>query len=68
MTTTHFSEAHEMFRKTVRDFIEKEIKPNIEQWEEDEIFPRWVFERAGELGIFGAHYPEEHGGAGLGKA
>ncbi|MEZ4393706.1 MAG: acyl-CoA dehydrogenase family protein [Polyangiales bacterium] len=64
MTTTHFSEAHEMFRKTVRDFIEKEVKPNIEQWEEDEIFPRWVFERAGELGIFGAHYPEEHGGAG----
>jgi citronellyl-CoA dehydrogenase len=48
----------------VRDFIEKEIRPNIEQWEEDELFPRWVFERAGELGIFAAHYPEEHGGAG----
>jgi citronellyl-CoA dehydrogenase len=64
MTTTHFTEAHEMFRKSVRDFIEKEIRPNIEQWEEDELFPRWVFERAGELGIFGAHYPEAHGGAG----
>ncbi len=64
MTTTHFTEAHEMFRKSVRDFIEKEIRPNIEQWEEDELFPRWVFERAGELGIFAAHYPEEHGGAG----
>ncbi len=64
MTTTHFTEAHEMFRKSVRDFIEKEIRPNIEQWEEDELFPRWVFERAGELGILGAHYPEAHGGAG----
>jgi citronellyl-CoA dehydrogenase len=64
MTTTHFTEAHEMFRKSVRDFIEKEIRPNIEQWEEDELFPRWVFERAGELGIFAAHYPEAHGGAG----
>lgn len=64
MTTTHFTEAHEMFRKSVRDFIEKEIRPNIEQWEDDELFPRWVFERAGELGIFAAHYPEEHGGAG----
>ncbi|MFO0625163.1 MAG: acyl-CoA dehydrogenase family protein [Polyangiales bacterium] len=64
MTTTHFTEAHEMFRKSVRDFIEKEIRPNIEQWEDDELFPRWVFERAGELGIFAAHYPEAHGGAG----
>ena len=64
MTTTHFTEAHEMFRKTVRDFIEKEVKPHVEEWEEAEIFPRWVFERAGELGIFAAHYPEAHGGAG----
>ena len=64
MTTTHFTEAHEMFRKTVRDFIEKEVRPHVDAWEEAEIFPRWVFERAGELGIFAAHYPEEHGGAG----
>jgi citronellyl-CoA dehydrogenase len=34
------------------------------QWEEDELFPRWVFEKAGALGILGAHYPEEHGGGG----
>lgn len=64
MTTTHFTEAHEMFRKTVRDFIEKEVRPHVDAWEEAELFPRWVFERAGELGIFAAHYPEEHGGAG----
>jgi citronellyl-CoA dehydrogenase len=53
-----------MFRKTVRDFCERELRPHMDQWEEDELFPRWVFEKAGELGIFGAHYPEEHGGSG----
>ncbi len=62
--TSHYTEAHEMFRKTVRDFVERELRPNIDAWEEDEIFPRWVFEKAGELGILGAHYPEAHGGSG----
>jgi len=59
-----YTEAHDLFRKTVRDFAEKELRPHVDQWEEDELFPRWVFERAGELGIFGAHYPEAHGGSG----
>jgi citronellyl-CoA dehydrogenase len=48
----------------VRNFVEKELRPHIDQWEADEIFPREVFTRAGELGIFGAHYPEAHGGSG----
>ncbi|MFO0605679.1 MAG: acyl-CoA dehydrogenase family protein [Polyangiales bacterium] len=61
---TPYTEAHDMFRKTVRNFAEKELRPEMEKWEEEEIFPREVFQRAGELGIFGAHYPEEHGGSG----
>lgn len=60
----HYTEAHDLFRKTVRSFTEKELRPEMEKWEEDELFPRWVFQRAGELGILGAHYPEEHGGSG----
>jgi citronellyl-CoA dehydrogenase len=60
-----FTEEHEQFRKTVRSFAEKELFPNAEEWERDEIFPSWVFKRAGELGILGAHFPEEHGGMGL---
>lgn len=60
-----FGEEHDQFRKTVRGFAEKELAPNAEQWEADETFPNWVFKRAGELGILGAHFPEEHGGAGL---
>jgi citronellyl-CoA dehydrogenase len=59
-----FTEQHQMFRKSVRTFVEKELAPHVDQWEHDELFPRWVFEKAGELGLFGAHYPEEHGGGG----
>jgi citronellyl-CoA dehydrogenase len=60
-----FTEDHQQFRKTVRAFAEKELLPHVEEWEADELFPNWVFKRAGELGILGAHFPEEHGGAGL---
>ncbi|HWL88968.1 MAG TPA: acyl-CoA dehydrogenase family protein [Polyangiaceae bacterium] len=59
-----FREEHEHFRKTVRQFAQKELLPYAEEWEEAENFPNEVFKRAGELGIFGAHYPEEVGGAG----
>src|SRR3954465_13386267 len=60
-----FTEDHAQFRKTVRQFAEKELAPHAEEWEADEMFPNWVFKRAGELGLLNAHYPEEHGGAGL---
>lgn len=61
---SYFTEQHQMFRQTVRTFVEKELAPHVDQWEQDELFPRWVFEKAGELGLFSAHYPEEHGGSG----
>ena len=48
----------------VRDFAEKELAPHVDEWEEAKIFPNSVFKRAGELGIIGAHYPEEVGGGG----
>jgi citronellyl-CoA dehydrogenase len=59
-----FTDEHEQFRKTVRAFAEKELAPNAEEWEAAEVFPSWVFKRAGELGILGAHFPEAHGGGG----
>lgn len=59
-----FREEHEHFRNTVRQFAQKEIAPFADEWEEKELFPNELFKRAGELGLFGAHYPEEHGGAG----
>ena len=60
-----FTEDHQQFRKTVRAFAEKELLPFVEEWETAECFPNEIFKRAGELGILGAHFPEEHGGAGL---
>ncbi len=59
-----FREEHDQFRNTVRSFVQKELAPFADEWEKAEIFPNDVFKRAGELGILGAHFPEDHGGAG----
>ena len=58
------SDEIQLFRKQVAAFAEKELAPHVDEWERDELFPNWVFKKAGELGIFGAHYPEEVGGGG----
>lgn len=59
-----FQEEHDMLRKSVRSWVEKEIKPHVEKWEEEGEFPRELFDRAGELGFLGLTYPEEYGGSG----
>ncbi len=51
MLTTFFREEHEIFRKTLRDFVSKELAPYTTAWEEAEEFPREVFKRCGELGF-----------------
>jgi len=66
MSTTFqpFKEEHQIFRQQVRTFAENELAPKADQWEAEKIFPNSVFKRAGELGILGAHYPEDVGGGG----
>ena len=59
-----FTDEHQMYRRSVRDWCDKELVPNIEAFEAQRLTPRWVFERAGELGFLGAHFPEAHGGSG----
>ncbi len=59
-----FSEDHEIFRSTVRRFIEAEITPYHDQWEKDGIVSREVWLKAGEAGLLGCSIPEEYGGAG----
>jgi citronellyl-CoA dehydrogenase len=59
-----FTSEHEMFRKTVKEFAEREIKPNGEDWEEVGEVPREIFQKLGELGILGARYDEKYGGSG----
>lgn len=56
-----------MFRETFRKFTEKEIAPLVEEAEEKEEFPRWLFKRMADLGYLCITYPEEYGGAGADK-
>jgi citronellyl-CoA dehydrogenase len=60
-----FTEEHDMFRKAVRSFVETELEPHADEWEEAEIFPREVFRKAGEQGLLGLHYDTALGGMGL---
>jgi acyl-CoA dehydrogenase len=60
---SYFSESHEILRKTVARFVEKEIKPHVEEWEEAGEFPRDLYKRAAELGLLGVAYPEEWSGS-----
>ena len=61
---TVFGPEHEELRASVRSFVEKELLPNSAAWEKAESFPRSVFERGGQLGLFGMKYPESVGGSG----
>src|SRR5688572_3972991 len=64
MLQTFFTDEHDIFRRSFRDFVEKELRPHTDEWERAESFPREVFRRMGELGFFGMSYPEELGGGG----
>lgn len=56
------SAEHEAFRDGVRQFVEREIAPNVAAWDEAETFPRTLYRRAAELGLLGLGYPEAYGG------
>ncbi len=60
-----FQSEHEMFRTSVRKFIEKEIAPHHAQWERDGIVPRELWLKAGEAGLLCCTVPEAYGGLGL---
>ena len=60
------TEEHEAIRNTIAQFIDKEINPYCDQWEEDGIFPAHeLFKKMGDLGLLGIAKPVEYGGMGL---
>ncbi|MBK7860502.1 MAG: acyl-CoA dehydrogenase family protein [Archangiaceae bacterium] len=61
-----FGEEHEAFRSTVKQFVERELKPHAARWEEAEEFPRALYPRCAELGLLGLRYPVEYGGSDAG--
>lgn len=58
----YFTESHDILRRTVSKFVEKEIKPYVEEWEEAGEFPRELYKKAAEIGLLGVCYPEEWSG------
>jgi len=60
------TEEHQSLRRTVREFVDKEINPHVDAWERDGAFPAHeLFKKAGKLGLLGVNKPEAYGGMGL---
>ncbi|PKN32773.1 MAG: acyl-CoA dehydrogenase [Deltaproteobacteria bacterium HGW-Deltaproteobacteria-19] len=62
MYQEYFNEDHRIFRESVRKFVEKEIKPHVDEWEEKEEFPLELYKKTADAGLLGLEYPEEYGG------
>jgi citronellyl-CoA dehydrogenase len=60
-----FNADHAAFRKTVRDFMEKECAPHARAWDEEGIFPKEMFKKFGDMGFFGIRHDPKYGGSGL---
>lgn len=56
------TDEQKLFKKTVKDFVEKEIRPQVEEWEEAGVTARSLWKKCGALGFFGVRYPEAFGG------
>jgi acyl-CoA dehydrogenase len=66
MRSIYIDDDLEALRVGIREFVDKEIVPNVERWEEDHAVPRELLDEMGKLGYFGLRLPEEYGGVGLG--
>jgi len=58
----YFGKAHDMVRRSVKEFMDKEVVPFVDDWEEAGEFPRSLYKKAGDVGILGTGYPEAYGG------
>ena len=65
MNSMYFTEEHQMFRESLKDFLQKEVVPHIEKWEKDGTVERFIWKKFGDMGFFGLAYPEEYGGLNL---
>jgi acyl-CoA dehydrogenase len=65
MSSMYFTEEHEAFRASFKDFLQKEVVPFIDKWEKTGTIERFIWKKFGEMGYFGLCTPEEHGGLDL---
>ena len=61
-----YNETQSMIAQSIKDFAEKNIRPNIMEWDEAQVFPIPLFKELGQMGFMGVLVPEEYGGSGLG--
>lgn len=61
----YFTEEHQLFRKSLQDFLQKEIVPHIDKWEQTGTIDRFIWKKFGDMGFFGIKYPETYGGLDL---
>ena len=61
----YFTEEHEAFRASFKDFLQKEVVPHINKWEKEGSIERFIWKKFGEMGYFGLNTPEEFGGLNL---
>ncbi|MEM7552028.1 MAG: acyl-CoA dehydrogenase family protein [Bacteroidota bacterium] len=59
------TEEHKLIRSSIRDFVKREISPNIEDWAQNAHFPYEIVKKFGDIGAFGPSIPQEYGGGGL---
>ena len=65
MNSMYFTEEHEVFRASFKEFLQKEVVPHINKWEKDGQIERFIWKKFGEMGYFGLNTPEEYGGLNL---
>ncbi len=65
MHNIYFTEEHLLFRQSLKDFLQKEVVPHVEEWERTGTIDKFIWEKFGEMGYFGLATPEEFGGLGL---
>ncbi|PQB07601.1 acyl-CoA dehydrogenase [Polaribacter filamentus] len=65
MNSMYFTEEHEAFRLSFKEFLQKEVVPHIEKWEKTGTIERFIWKKFGEMGYFGLSTPEEYGGIDL---
>tara|TARA_R110002049_G_scaffold116110_1_gene268443 strand:- start:2550 stop:3707 length:1158 start_codon:yes stop_codon:yes gene_type:complete len=61
----YFTEEHHLFRKSLQDFLKKEVVPHIDAWEKTGVIDTAVWKKFGDMGYFGLSYPEVYGGLNL---
>ncbi len=65
MNSMYFTEEHNLFRESLKDFLKKEVVPHIEEWEKTGNIDKTIWKKFGDMGFLGISYPEAYGGLNL---